>query len=253
MRGYVPVAQPALAARFAGAVVLFLIAVNLPYAWLVARFGYDDILREPAAVILRAFASGGDMLVLAWLAFATGALLFIPVALTLRSLLLERGVDGGGAAMLGIASAVAQAAGLLRWVLVVPALATMHAGAEGDAATGAAVIMAFEVVHRFGGMVLGEMIGQLLVSGWTFLSILGLWQSGLAPRWLLWVGATTVPLWFVGQTELLHAVVPTVPAIEVVPAAFMLWEAWLAAVAVAVLVRRRPTARATTNGARVAS
>jgi hypothetical protein len=57
------------------------------------------------------------------------------------------------------------------------------------------------------------------------------------PRWLLLVGAVSAPLWLIGQTEILHEVVPAVPAIEVTPAAFMLWEGWLAMVATIILVR----------------
>lgn len=243
--------RPATAARFAGAVALFLAAANLPYAWLVSRFGYDDILREPTPAILQAFERGGDALVLAWLAFALGALLFVPVALGLRRMLSECGVDGAGAAMLGVVSAVAQAAGLLRWVFVVPALATAYVDAAADTAQRAAMLAIFEAVHRFAGMVVGEMLGQLLLAGWTVLAVRDLHQARIVPRWLLWIGASTAPLWILGQTELLHAVVAAVPAIEVTPAAFMLWEAWLAAVAATVVLQTRPAAAATAPAARI--
>jgi hypothetical protein len=46
------------------------------------------------------------------------------------------------------------------------------------------------------------------------------------------VGLLTSPFWLLGQTELIHGVVPGVPAIEVIPLAVMGWEAWLAALAV---------------------
>jgi len=52
------------------------VAATLPYVWLIENFGYDDILREPAAVVLQRFNQGGSPLVLAWLAFAMSALLF---------------------------------------------------------------------------------------------------------------------------------------------------------------------------------
>jgi hypothetical protein len=251
MPGTAAVARPATAAGFAGAVALFLVAANLPYAWLVTRFGYDDILREPTPVILQAFDRGGDALVLAWLAFALGALLFIPVALGLRRLVWECGVDGAGAAILGVVSAVAQAAGLLRWVFVVPALAAAYVGAAADTAQRAAALATFEAIHRFAGMVVGEMLGQLLLAGWTVLAVRDLRQARIVPRWLLWMGAAIAPLWILGQTELLHAVVAAVPAIEVTPAAFMLWEAWLAAVAVTVVLQTRPTVAAVAHAARI--
>jgi len=230
-------ARPTQAAVLALAIALFLVAANVPYAWLIANFGYDDILREPTAVVLGRFGDGGSALVLAWLAFAVGAMLFIPVALGIRRLLLAHGIDDHGAAILGVGSAIAQATGLLRWVLVVPSLAETYTAPQSTEPARAASVIAFDAVHRLAGMVIGEMLGQLLLAGWTALTVWHLMQARLVPRWLLLIGAVTPPLWLIGQTELLHEVVPAVPAIEVTPAAFMLWEAWLAMVAMAILVR----------------
>ena len=156
--------------RLALAIVLFLVAANVPYAWLIANFGYDDILREPAARILEAFSDGGAALVLAWLAFSVGALLFIPVALEFRRMLAGQGVDGGAAAILGIGSAIAQATGLLRWVLVVPSLAAAYVQPGASDSAREAIVVAFDVVHRFGGMIVGELLGQLLLAAWTALT-----------------------------------------------------------------------------------
>ncbi|MBC7938766.1 MAG: DUF4386 family protein, partial [Chitinophagaceae bacterium] len=108
----------ALQIRLASAILIFLTAATLPYLWLIRHFGYDDILREPSAVILDSFQRGGPPLVAAWFFFAMAALLFIPVALGFRRLLAAHAVDDGGIAVLGIGSAIAQAIGLLRWVLV---------------------------------------------------------------------------------------------------------------------------------------
>jgi hypothetical protein len=66
---------------------------------------------------------------------------------------------------------------------------------------------------------------------------LALYKSRAVPRWLASIGFLTLPFWLVGQTELLHGVVPAVPSIEVIPIAFMSWEAWLAAIAVSLLVQ----------------
>ena len=49
----------------AGAMLLFLVAATLPYSWLIEHFGYDDVLRQPAADILTKFHAGGAPLVLA--------------------------------------------------------------------------------------------------------------------------------------------------------------------------------------------
>jgi hypothetical protein len=221
----------------AASLIVFLVAATLPYTWLIEHFGYDDILREPAGAILQKFHAGGAPLVMAWFAFAMSSLLFIPVARGFQRLLSAHWGSDTGASVLGIASAIAQAIGLLRWVLVVPALAATFADAQSSQATRDATLVIFDAVHRYGGMVLGEFIGQLLLAGWTGLVALALYRSRAVPRWLAGVGWLTLPFWLVGQTELLHGVVPAVPSIEVIPIAFMAWEAWLAAIAVSLLAQ----------------
>jgi hypothetical protein len=219
----------------AASLIVFLVAATLPYTWLIEHFGYDDVLREPAASILQKFHAGGASLVLAWFAFAMSSLLFIPVARGFQRLLSAHWASDAGAALLGISSAIAQAIGLLRWVLVVPALAATFADAHSSQATRDATLVIFDAVHRYGGMVLGELVGQLLLAGWTGLVALALYRSRAVPRWLAGVGFLTLPFWLVGQTELLHDVVPAVPSIEVIPIAFMAWQAWLAAIAASLL------------------
>ena len=216
-------------------VAVFVAAANAPYVWLIQNFGYDDILRESTATILRRFYLGGDAIVLAWLGFAAGALLFIPVVLVFRRLLREQGIDDDGASILGIASAVAQVTGLLRWVYVVPALASAYMAQDSTDATRQAIVMTFDGIHRFGGMVIGEAVGQLLLAGWTALTVRHLVRARIIPPWLSFVGAIIPLLWVIGQTELLHEVVPAVPSLELTPIAFMAWEAWLVAVATFIL------------------
>lgn len=248
MNSNLPAGAPDTATRtgLGLALLIFLIAANAPYVWLIEHFGYDDILREPAAAILQKFHAGGAALVVAWLAFSLSSLLFIPVVLGFEALLAPTGEAARGAAALGIASAVAQAIGLLRWVLVVPGLAAGYSDPSATPATREALLVVFEAVHRYGGTVVGEMVGQLLLAGWTGWMALRLKRSGFVPTWLAGVGLFTWPLWLLGQSELLHTVMPGLPAIEVTPIAFIAWELWLAALAVALFVgaiRARATSK----------
>ena len=221
--------------QLAIALVIFLVAATLPYSWLIAHFGYDDILREPTGVILTRFHAGGASLVLAWFSFAMSSLLFIPVALSFKVVLTSHDATDAGATTLAIASAIAQAVGLLRWVLVVPGLAAAFADPATSEATRATLSVVFDVVHHYGGMVIGEMVGQLLLAGWTALICVQLYRTKVTPRWIAIVGLLTLPFWLLGQTELLHLVVPVIPSIEVIPLAFMGWEAWLLLVAISML------------------
>ena len=56
-------------------------------------------------------------------------------------------------------------------------------------------------------------------------------------KWIGAAGLVTLPLWVVGQTELLSLSMPELPVIEVLPYAFMGWELWLLVVGVALIVR----------------
>src|SRR6185436_10464823 len=97
--------------------VAFLLLTNVAYAYLVANFGYDDILREPVATILQTFARGGPGLVLAWAVFAWSALLFVLAAcLVAMALSARHGQFVWMATAAGAASGIVQAVGLLRWV-----------------------------------------------------------------------------------------------------------------------------------------
>ncbi len=147
-----------LAVRATGAGLIALgLGFNVPYSLLAARFDYPGILRRPTEEILAALVAGGPGLLAIWYAFALSALVFTPLALA--HALTEgriRRMPGlaVAAAILGALAGVLQAAGLLRWVLVMPSLA----GLEGSDAAATAL-------HAFGGAVLGEHLGQLLTAG----------------------------------------------------------------------------------------
>jgi hypothetical protein len=129
---------------------------NLPFARLAATFQYPDILRQPTEAILTAFTAGGPALIATWYAFALAALLFIPVALAhafARGRLTTAPALAIAAGLVGSLSGLLQAMGLLRWVVVVPALA-----ASGDT-------NGFALIHAYAGMALGEHLGQLLMAG----------------------------------------------------------------------------------------
>lgn len=195
--------------------VTFALSLQIPYAILVARFGYDDILREPTPIILARFHDGGAVLVLAWLAFAFGALCFLPLSLRIDDAL---GVRRGWT---GPASAVLQFLGLARWGFAVPGLAA-HTDPP-DAQHAAEVV--FHTLHQYLGVVLGEITGQLLLVAWTLGLALHLWARG--DRLLAAWGLLTVPFWLVGLSEPLATILPDLRVVEVTPIAFIGWQLWL--------------------------
>jgi hypothetical protein len=155
------------------AALLLAVAFNLPFALLAARFDYPDILRRPAGEVMDAFAAGGPGLVLTWYAFALSAvgLVFFAPALALATADWARRPGlAVGAALVGALAGVTQAIGLFRWVFAVPALAAMHADPATDAATRAAVEAAFMLANGWGGVAVGEHLGQILTLAWVGLA-----------------------------------------------------------------------------------
>lgn len=146
---------------------------NLPFARLAAVFDYPGILRQPPAEVLVAMAEGGAGLVLTWYAFALSALVMVPVAMALALPFVGRRPGlAVAAALLGALAGLVQAVGLFRWVFVVPELAGM---ADREMAAGL-----FVALHAYGGVALGEHMGQLLTAG--FLGVMAVLQAGLR-RW----------------------------------------------------------------------
>jgi len=160
--------MPASPNRLLGlSAIALAILFNVPYAILASTFDYPDILRRPAGEVLEAFAAGGAGLILTWHAFALAALALIPLTLAL-SLTPPRMTRAPGlavsAAVLGALAGLAQAIGLWRWVFVIPQLARAHATPGASSETLRSAEAMFEMLNSYGGVAIGEHLGQLLTA-----------------------------------------------------------------------------------------
>lgn len=213
----------------------FVVLAAAAFSLLAANFGYDDILREPPAVILAQFKAGGDSLIFTWAAFMLSAALFAPLAVGVGRWLESRyGIATPIAVMCGVVSAVLQAVGLSRWVFVAPVLAERHAADPAGAET------ALMVINQYGGVAIGEHLGQLFLIGWTVATAVAFWRTG--DRFLRIAAAAAgviAPMWLVGQTELFATVSPATPVVELAPIAFTAWEVWVVAIGVFLIATAR--------------
>lgn len=227
--------------RTTGILFIFLvILLNIPYILLIQTFEYDDILRQPVDVVLTQFHAGGARLILTWFAFGLAALLFIPASLLLHQVLtlqLQRSDRPylAIATFMGALSGILQAIGLMRWVFVVPVLANLYIDSSANATTREAVSIIYQAVHQYGGVVIGEYLGQTLLISWTLGVGLTMRSSPLFKSWIVWWGLFTIPLLVMGQSELLATVIPRMPVVEATPIGFMLWEIWLLMVGISLL------------------
>jgi hypothetical protein len=212
------------------------VGVLVPYTVLTIIFDYPDVLREDPGVVLTRFHASGPQLILVWWAFALLGLPLLPAYIRLGQWLQRQTTYMQWVTAVGVVSIVVQMVGLLRWVFVVPVLAQLYVGADTEGARTAATVV-FQAFHQFGGVLLGEHLGQLFTVVWTFMVSLAFLQLRLFPRWVAWFGMATAGIYALAQAELAATVIPGFPVWEA--AGFIgstLWLVWLITVG-ALLIR----------------
>jgi len=220
--------------------ILFLvgaIAFALAATVLSSTFNWPDVLREPASVVLPAFVAGGTGLVWIWFATAwTYAILAVPILL-LPTVLGRRGDPALRVATgVGATSVLLSLIGFLRWVFVVPPLAQSYV--TGDPVTQAAVTAAWIAQHQYGGALLGEHLGQLLVIGWSVTLSVIIVRSRVLPRWLGVTGLVVSVLYLINQGDILATAVPDFPVWDLAGLiGSTTWGLWIAALGITLLAR----------------
>jgi hypothetical protein len=229
--------------RLAGLLlVLVPLIFSVCFTLLQMLFEYPDILRQPTADVLAKFQAGGSGLIGVWYVLTLSAVLFIPLVVLVHRLLAtqETSVALSVATVFGIVAGVVQTLGFLRWPFLVPHLAQAYLAPSSSEAQRAAAAMVFEAFHRYAGMGIGEHLGYLSTSVWTFLVALVMLRSPLFGRWL-------------GLSGMLLALGVAAGLLE--PAgwelagtinmlSYLAWALWLVAAGVVVLVRRSEPAAA---------
>jgi hypothetical protein len=228
----------------AALLILAAVLANVSFTALGSIFNYPDVLDEPAARVLAEFrdnqtAVGGWFAVL-----ALSAALFAPIAIGVGRLSSDRAMRI--AVPVGIAAAVVQVIGLLRWPILVPGYASDAASA--NAGVAAAARDSFTTASDILGTAIGETLGYLLTATWTALVIVALGRR-YAGRWLQMLGGVAAVLVLVGVISPLG--LPVIDTANFV--GYVLWSIWLIALAVVILIheRRATVARSATSAAAV--
>jgi hypothetical protein len=193
------------------------------------NFEYPDILREPTGYILTKFQEGGTGLIFTWFAFAwVGIPLLFAIVMLQKILERENTPYLWFGTVSGIIGGVAQMVGLLRWTFVVPVLAKTYTAPSASEIAKESVVIIFQAVHQYGGVVLGEHIGQAFSIFWMFIISLAIFKLNIFKRWLAWFGFLASGVYLLAQTELFATVIPDFP---VVPEAgligSLLWLIWM--------------------------
>ncbi|MBC7890764.1 MAG: DUF4386 domain-containing protein [Sphingobacteriaceae bacterium] len=208
------------------------VLVMVPYTVLSLIFDYPNILRQDAGTILIRFHAGGSTLVWVWWAFAVLGLPLLPAYVLMGRKLEAQLPFVRVITTLGVLSVVVQVVGLLRWTFVVPVLAEAYVTASSEA-TREACNVVFMAIHQYGGVVLGEHLGQLLTIAWTVGMAHALRKLGFIPAWVSGLGYFASGIYLLAQAELFATVLPGVPVWNLAGLlGSTLWLVWLVVVGV---------------------
>lgn len=162
-----------------------------PVVVLGAAIGWPASLDRPPAEQLAAIAAAPDAVTFGYGLYLLYSILVAPVMIGLAARTfggLQHPVAATVAAF-GALSALARSIGILRWLTVMPELATSHAAA--DPATRAQIELVFAATTAYGGGI-GELLGVSLFMAIAVgtLSVAG-WLRNAMPTWLATLGVVT--------------------------------------------------------------
>ena len=226
-------ANPSAASRSTGLGVLLIADALLsfaPVAILGAAIGWPASLGKPAAEQLTAIAAAPGGVALGYAVYLLYSILVAPVMIGLAA----RTFGGLGqplgatVAAFGALSALARSIGILRWLTVMPVLATAHATA--DPALRTQIEWLFTGLTKYGGGI-GEVLGvSVFMAASVGVLCGGALLRGGMPRWLAGLGLLSALL-------LAGLALPVLRGPDLVPvaAAVSLLSVWMIAAGVWVL------------------
>ena len=212
------------------------ILLNFSFLLLAASFDYPGVLEESGARQLRDFHEHAATISWQFGLLALSAALLAPLAIYLgRYLGTARFVRAS--VYLGIAAAVVQVIGLLRWPILVPGLADTATDAAKAAGERTDAVDTFNALGGILGTAIGETLGYLLTAAWTVLVIVALRERGLIGTVRTILGYAAAVLIVLGVLAALGA-----PGADVaVFVGYILWSFWLIALGVTLLRKTRAT------------
>jgi hypothetical protein len=142
-----------------------------------------------------------------------------------------------------VIAGVVQTLGFLRWVFVVPHLATIYSNPTTTIAQREAVAVVFEAFHRYAGVAIGEHLGYLSTGIWTIGIALALSNAALIKPWLSTIGTLAAAGIMLGVFEITGW--ESAGVINAV--SYLLWSGWLVVVGLFLFFRSTSPRDSTTS------
>jgi Domain of unknown function (DUF4386) len=171
--------------------------IFIPIGVLGGAINWPKSLGDPADMMLPLLAQQASAVRFGYLVYLVYSILFLVVAL-LTTKVLSQGESESGwlriAAGFGIASTVARCLGIIRWLVAMPALATLYTNPTTSAATRDAIAVVYRALNDYAGSI-GEVLGVSLFAGlWLAIVSFKILQTNVLPHWLGFFGLVSATL-----------------------------------------------------------
>jgi hypothetical protein len=165
--------------------------IFVPLSVLGSAINWPKSLADPADKILPLLVQNAPAVRFGYLVYLVYSILFWVVAsLTIRVLNDEESdsISLRIATGFGIASAVTRCLGIIRWLVAMPALATLYTDPSISATTRESIAVVYLALNDYAGSV-GEVLGVSLFAGlWLAIVSFKILETRILPRWLGFLG-----------------------------------------------------------------
>ncbi len=210
--------------------ILEVVTVTLAAAILGNQFNFPEILRQPAINAFTLFNKNTNAILFGYYTFLYSALLFIPLSYFLQIVLHDTMSEIANKLLLGfgIATAIFQSIGFVRWIFVMPFLTEQYFNHPENRNT---TILIYETINRLMGMSIGEHLGFLAMGCWTLALATIILNHLKFKKWIAFSGFIIGLLLIVSVLEHFGgSFSPVFAKINFI--ANTLWSVWLAIIAV---------------------
>ncbi|MBI4781186.1 MAG: DUF4386 domain-containing protein [Oscillatoriophycideae cyanobacterium NC_groundwater_1537_Pr4_S-0.65um_50_18] len=169
----------------------------VPVVILGSAINWPQSLGNPADVMLPLLVQKAGAVRLGYFIYLIYSILFWLVALAIIRVVSNEEPQSIWlrlATGFGIASAIARCLGIIRWLVPMPALASLYVNSDTSAPTREAIAVVYRVLNDYAGSI-GEVLGvSLFAALWLAIVSLTILHTHVLPRWLGFFGLVSATL-----------------------------------------------------------